>query len=89
VWETYDLAMACQHAPFHPGPGLNAVHATATTHTLYHFPYRVRYLPGRTLNPSGCPNLRPSRTRRWSLPSKPWCNCAGSPSTSKGPISIW
>jgi hypothetical protein len=73
VWETYDLAMACQHAPFHPGPGLNAVHATATTHTLYHFPYRVRYLPGRTLGdlPRAQPQWLPEPAAIANAPLEP------------------
>ncbi|WP_431929905.1 hypothetical protein [Nonomuraea jabiensis] len=57
AWETLDLAIACQHASLRAGPSLNMIHATATTHTLYGYPYQVRYRPGRTS--TGLPEAEP------------------------------
>ncbi|MFI7642261.1 hypothetical protein [Nonomuraea sp. NPDC049400] len=48
VWETQDLAVACDHVPLHPGPGLNLLHASAKDQVLYRYPYREWRLPGQT-----------------------------------------
>ncbi|MFJ5926434.1 hypothetical protein ACIQF6_27915 [Kitasatospora sp. NPDC092948] len=39
VWETHDIATACDLAPFGVWPCLNILTATATGHVLHRFPY--------------------------------------------------
>jgi hypothetical protein len=48
VWETQDLAAACDHVPLQSDTVLNMVHATSAGHVLRRHPYREWRLPGRT-----------------------------------------
>ncbi|MGI5292821.1 hypothetical protein ACQEVF_57255 [Nonomuraea polychroma] len=65
VWETQDLAAACDHVPLHPDTALNVVHANPDKHVLYRHPYREWRLPGRTS--SGMAKAKP----QWLSPHPP------------------
>lgn len=48
VWETQDIAVACDLPPLHPESAVNIVWAARGQHVLYRFPYREEQRPGRT-----------------------------------------
>lgn len=64
VWETHDVATACELPVVGPAPCLNMVRATRDGHVLHQFPYTEQLLPH---GPEGRASVAPD----WSPASTP------------------